>query len=214
MIGKVTRMRAALGLNVEKPLVFLSQASAIYTGLEANKALFGAPTPQLPVLLGQIQDATTAQQEVGKVKGASAARDASFRILVTSLESERMMVQALCDTNPEQAATLIAAASMVSAADTGRSTKPLLALRNGLPSGTVLVDANAGSLDRTYRRKTFHWQFTIDAGKSFSPLPPTPIARTSIANLTPLTTVGVQVAVTVSQQPQGPWSQTVTILVH
>jgi hypothetical protein len=214
MIGKVARMRAALGLNTESPLVFLSQASAIYTGLETNKALFVAPTPQLPVLLGQIQDATTAQQNMGKLKGASGARDASFRILVTSLESERMMVQALCDANPEQAATLIAAASMMSVADAGRFAKPLLALKNGRPFGTVLVDANAGFLDSTYRRKTFHWQFTIDSGKSFSPLPPTPIAKTSIANLTPFTTVGVQVSVTVNQQPQGPWSQTVSILVH
>jgi hypothetical protein len=47
-----------------------------------------------------------------------------------------------------------------------------------------------------------------------SPLPPTPIAKTSIANLTPLTTVGVQVSVSVNQRPQGPWSQTVSILVH
>ena len=214
MIGKVARMRAALGLNTDSPLVFLSQATAIYTGLETNKALFAAPAPQLPVLLAQIQDATKAQQNMSKLKGASAARDAAFRILVTSLESERMMVQALCDANPEQAAALIAAASMISVADARRPTKPLLALKNGRPSGTVLVEANAGFLDRTYRRKTFHWQFTIDAGKSFSPLPSTPIARTSIANLAPLTTVGVQVSVTVNQQPQGPWSQTVSILVR
>jgi hypothetical protein len=214
MIGKVARMRAALGLNTESPLVFLAQASAIYTGLETNKALFAAPTPQLPVLLAQIQDATKAQQNMSKLKGASAARDASFRILVTSLESERMMVQALCDANPEQAATLIAAASMISAAGAGGFPKPLLALKNGRPPGTVLVNANAGLLDSTSRRKTFHWQFTIDAGKSFSPLPSTPIARTSIANLTLLTTVGVQVSVTVNQQPQGRWSQTVSILVR
>jgi hypothetical protein len=214
MIGKVARMRAALGLNTDSPLVFLSQANAIYTGLETNKTLFAAPNPQLSVLLEQIQDATKAQQNMSKLKGAAAARDASFRILATSLESERMMVQALCDASPEQAATLIAAASMISVADARGFAKPLLTLKNGQPPGTVLVNANAGLLDSTYRRKTFHWQFTIDAGKSFSPLPSTPVARTSIANLTPLTTVGVQVSVTANQQPQGPWSQTVSILVR
>src|SRR5262249_20344431 len=96
----------------------------------------------------------------------------------------------------------------------GLHPKPLLALKNGLPSGTVLLEANSRLLDGTSRKKTYHWQFTSDLGKSFSPMPSTPVARTSIANLTPLTTVFFQVAVTVNQQAQGPWSQTVSILVR
>jgi hypothetical protein len=206
------RLRAALGLDSKRPLVFLSQCNAIYTGLEENKTLFVTPNPALAVMLQQIQDATAAQQLVGKVKGAGATRDAKFGVLRTSMESQRMMVQGLCDQSPDQAAALIAAAAMKGVA-VGTRHKELLALKNGLPSGTVLLDANARLLDSTSRHKTYNWESTVD-GKTFSPMPSTPNPKTSIVNLTPLTTVGFRVSVTVSKQPQGAWSQVVSILVR
>lgn len=209
----IGRLRAALGLDIKRPLLFLSGCNGIYTGLEDSKALFVNPSPTLPVLLGQIQDATTAQQSVGKIKGAAAARDAKFAVLRTSMESERMMVQALCDQSPEQAATLIAAASM-KAVTVATFHKVLLGAKTGLPSGTVLLDANASLLDGTKRRKTFNWELTTDGGKTFASLPSTPLGKTQVANLTPLTMVGFRVSLTVSNQPQGPWSQVVTILVR
>jgi hypothetical protein len=209
----LVRLRAALGLEIKRPLFFLSQCNAIYTGLDENKSLFVAPNPALPVVLGQIQAATAAQQLMGTAKAVGAARDASFSALRTSMESERAMVQGLCDASPEQAAALIAAASMKAVA-LGAHPKPLLALANGLPSGTVLLVANATLLDGTTRRKMFNWESTSDGGRTFSPMPSTPIGKTSIANLVPLTMVGFRVSVTVANQPQGAWSQVVTILVR
>jgi hypothetical protein len=213
MIGRVARLRASLDLSTDRPLAFLARAGAIHAGLEEYQALFVNLMPSLPILLGQIQDATAAQQSVGRVKGAGAVRDAKFRTLVTSLESERMMVQAACDASPEQAAALIAAASMKAVVFLGHP-KGLLTLKSIQPSGSVLLDAHAGLLDGTKRRKTFNWQGTLDGGRSFFAMPATPTAKTSIAGLTPLTVVGFQVAVTVHKQPQGPWSQTVSILVR
>jgi len=212
MIGRVARLRVALGLSRWKPLVFLAEAGAIYTGLDENKALFLDCNPALPVLFSHIEDATSAQRDVGRIKGAGAVRDAKFAILRTSLESERMMVQALCDASPEQAPALIAAASMKSVA-CGAYQKPLLAVKNGPGSGAVLLDANAGLLEGTRRLKVFNWRCTKGGGLSFLSMPSTPSAQTEIAGLTPLTMVGFQVAVTVRRQPQGPWSQTVSILV-
>jgi hypothetical protein len=103
-----------LQLDLDKPLVFLATAEDIYDGLNDNPTLFPSCNPTCPVLLGYLNDAKTAQANVGKIKGAGPVRDAKFRVLATGLESERMMVQTLCDTNPEQAATLIAAARMSS----------------------------------------------------------------------------------------------------
>ena len=55
---------------------------------------------------------------------------------------------------------------------------------------------------------------TLDGEKTFVGLPSTPVGKATLSGLTPLATVGVQVSVTVNEQPQGPWSQTVSILVR
>jgi hypothetical protein len=211
MLGRIGRLRVGLGLDTRRPLFFLARATAIYTGLDEHQGLFVSSLPSLPTLLAQIQDATAAQQDVGKVRGAGAARSVKFRVLVTSLEIQRMLVQALCDASPEQAEALIAAASMT-IVRSGGFQKPVLGLKNVLPSGRVLLHANTGLLDGTRRAKTFNWRGTLD-GQSFFAMPATPTGKTSIAGLTPLTTVGFQVSVTVNKQPPGPWSQTVSILV-
>ena len=83
-----------------------------------------------------------------------------------------------------------------------------------MPSGTVLIEATTLLLDSTTRRKMYNWEFTTDGGATYSPMPSTPIAKTSISGLTPLTTVGFRVSVTVGKQPRGEWSQMVSILVR
>ena len=213
MIGRVARLRVGLGLTRDRPLVFLAEANAIYTGLKEHPSLFPDPIPALPVLLGHIGDATSAQQDVGRIKDAGPVRDAAFAVLRTSLECERMMVQALCDQSPEQAGQLISAASMTSLPTPGFDQKPLLTLKNALPSGTVLLDASAKLLDGTRRKKTFNWRGTADGGVSFFAMPSTPTGKTEIAGLTRLTTVGFQVSVTLRGRPPGPWSPTESILI-
>ena len=111
MIGRVARMRVGLGLTRDRPLVFLAEATAVYTGLYEHPGLFPEPSPALPVLFGHLQDAEVAQRSVGRVRDAGTVRDAAFGVLRTSLECERMMVQALCDTSPERAAEKVRAES-------------------------------------------------------------------------------------------------------
>jgi hypothetical protein len=166
MIGRVGRLRVTLGLTRDRPLVFLAEATSVYTGLRDHALFFPAPSPSLPVLLGQIQAATAAQQLVGNVRDAGAGRDATFRVVRTSLESARMMVQALCDASPEQGPELIAAASMKSGGY-GVWDKPLLGLKNGPGEGVVSLEAYARLLDGTRRKRMFNWRCTIDGGVSF-----------------------------------------------
>ncbi len=205
------RLRAALDADIRRPLHFLSLSTDVYTGLYNHKGLFLNPNPALPLFLTQIQTATSAQQVLATTKG-SGARNAAFAVVRTSLVSQRCMVQGLCDANPEQAETIIQAASM-RAVRPGVFHKELLSLTNSVTSGTVLLDANASLLDSTSRLKTYNWESTLD-GKTFNAMPSTPTGKTSLANLTPLTIVGFRVSVTVNKQPQGPWSQVVTILVR
>ncbi len=78
------------------------------------------------------------------------------------------------------------------------------------------LEANASLLalenESGSRNLTFNWQSTLD-GKTFTSQPSTPISRTSIANLPPLTEVGFRVCITDSKGT-GAWSQVVTVLVR
>jgi hypothetical protein len=80
----------------------------------------------------------------------------------------------------------------------------------------VALEANATALlgSANLRRKHFFsWEYTLD-GKTFVGMPSTPEVKTTQGGLTPLTTVGFRVAVTMSKSVQGPWSQVVDFLVH
>jgi hypothetical protein len=209
------RLRAALELDKKRTLVLISQGMGIHDGLAGSTGMFPAPNPPLATLLSQIQACQKAQQLVTtRVVGAAEARDAKVAELITSLESERMYVQSLCDAAPEQAAVFIKAAAMQIATAATRPPKPLLGAQVAMPSGTVILDANGSLLNPTHRRCYFNWEYTLDGGKSFLSVPPTLTTRTTISGLAPLTTVGFRVSVTLSRQPQGEWSQLVSLLVR
>jgi hypothetical protein len=211
----IQRIRVVLNLKTAKVPALLPQAKAIYNAFETNKTQLPTPPVPLATLLLQIQDLDTAEQAtVTKTKGTVPVRNAKRTVLVTSLESLRMYVQSLCDANPEQAATIAAAASMFTAKVAVRD-KPILQARQGPQSGIVLLIANATLLiGRGVRKKaTFNWEMSADGGKTWTPLPSTPIATTIVTGLTPLTTYAFRVSVTVSKTV-GEWSQAVTLLVR
>ena len=209
------RIRAALSIPKSKVPAVLTQAKAIYNGLGANTALFPSPNPSLAFLLGQIQALDTAQQAtLTKTKGTAAVRNTKRDALVTSLESERMYVQSLCDANPEQAVAIITAAGMA-VAKLPVHDKPVLQAKPGSASGSVVLVANAGLLvgKGVSKKSTFNWQSSTDGGKTWNSAPSTPLASTEITGLPAMTVVSFRVAATVSKTT-GAWSQVITLLVH
>jgi hypothetical protein len=209
------RTRVVLKLLRKQAPLVLAQARAVYNALEADPKSFPTPNPTLPVLKQQIQELDAAQQATStKAKGTAALRNAKLEIVVTSLENERMYVQTLCDANPEQAVAIATGAAMAVGKAQVRS-KPVLEARLGTQSGEVLLHANATMLvGKTSTKKSlFQWQMSADGGKSWTLVPPTPLASTEIQGLTPLTTYAFRVCVTVSKVT-GEWSQAVSILVR
>lgn len=215
MTTAIQRTRVVLSLETSKVPALLPQAKAIYNSFEANKAQLPAPPVPLATLLAQIQDLDTAEQATGtRTKGTVPVRNAKRAVLVTSLENLRMYVQTLCDASPEQAAAIASAASMA-VAKVPLHDKPVLQAKQGAQSGTVALIANATLLiGRGVRKKaTFNWEMSADGGKTWLPLPSTPIASTTVAGLTPATTYAFRVCVTVSKTV-GEWSQPVMLLVR
>jgi len=211
----IQRLRVALGVETQKVPVLLPQATHIYNGFQANQTLFPTPPVPLATVLVQIQDLATAEQATKTgTKGTVPIRNAKRAVVVTTLESMRMYVQSLCDANPEQAAMIAAAAGMV-IAKVPAFAKPVLQAKQGIQSGTVLLGANATLLvGRGVRKKvTFNWEVSADGGKTWTIVPSTPLASTTVTGLTPLVTYAFRVCVTVSRTT-GEWSQPVLLLVR
>jgi len=209
------RIRVALKLARNNIPALLLLAKAIYNAMLAHANLLTQPNPALALLAQQIQDLDTAHQAtLTRAKGTVAVRNAKRDVLVTSLESERMYVQSLCDANPEQAETYIGAAAM-GVAKVPVHAKPILAAEPGAVPGSVKLVANATLLvGRGVRKRvTFNWQISSDGGKTWTNVASTPLATTTIEGLTPMTTYAFRVSVTVSKAP-GEWSQAVTLLVR
>jgi hypothetical protein len=151
-----------------------------------------------------------------KARGTASARNVQRNLLVGMLQTILPLVQAIAN----QAGTLAGSIAVIEAAGlvvklVAKRTKAILAATQALPGGPVVLDANATALGVSKSRKSFfNWQSTADGGKTFVTLPSTPKCKTSVANLTPLTTMGFRVAVTNSSGVMGEWSQIVSFLVH
>ncbi len=185
-------------------------------GLGDNTGLFTAPNPPLATFSNQI-DVTDAAQVASAHggKGMAAARDVQVGLLFGMMGSELVGIQSVADSgNPDESVSTLHAGG-VEVAAVGQHTKPILGVTQGPTTGAVDLEANASALlgADIGRKHFFSWEYTMD-GKTFISIPSTPDARTTLTGLTPLTTVGFRVAVTVSKTPMGPWSQVVNFLVQ
>jgi hypothetical protein len=210
-MATVHRARAVLKIKRKNTVSVTGKANAMCSGIGGNPTLFVTPNPPISTLQAQIVVVGKAEVVAAtKAKGAAAARNVQLGILVGMMETEQTYVQAVADTSPspDHAVSTIQAAGLMVAL-VGQHTKAILTVKQGPQSGLVSLDAYAAALAGHGRRKTFfNWQSTVD-GKTFVSLPSTPKSKTTVANLTPLTTYGFRVSVTNSDGIPGEWSQVV-----
>lgn len=213
----IIRLFASFGIDLTKIPEVLSCATGIYKGIEGDKATYSAPNPGLPEFYSLIQNLADAQQvATTRVRGAAATRDMHRRYLITGMENERMYIQSLADASPLQAKALIENAGFV-ATTRGTHSKGILILRLGKQSGSVDCDANVGMLlgagtPRPNQSRFFNWQYTLDGGKTFVPMPSTTTGKTTLTNLPVLTVVGVRVNINLFDGPSD-WTPVTSILV-
>jgi hypothetical protein len=207
-----------MNVDTHNAIEVMSKGKVMTGGIGGAPALFMTPNPPLSAITNQITAVDKAQILVStRAPGAAEARDVQLRLLVGLLEGETLYVQGIADA----CTTVLAAIEAIKAAGldvAGASSyvKPLLAATQGQPGGPIALVANATALGggRSYKVRCFNWEYTPDGGKTFVTLPPTPKARTAVANLTPLTVYGFRVALTSSSGVMGPWSPIVTLVVH
>ncbi len=206
------RIRAVFGFDRHQYIQMLACAQKMHDGMAADTVTYTAPNPALPPFLTLIQNAAIAQQAVrDHTVGTAATRNAECALLFTAMESERTFIQGLADANPGRGIAIIENAGL-SVAGFPNNPKPLLTLRNGKQSGSIVCDANVGLLVaaagpiKPHQQRFFNWESTVDGSKTFQAAPSTPKGKTTISGFTPLTTVGVRVSMT-NGTGQGDWSQ-------
>ena len=181
-------------------------AQAVLAGM-TNNAFFPSPNPPLPALSTLTAKLDAAESAVKtRAVGTVPARNVAKEALVQALHDVRAYVQSVANANPEQAEAMIASAGLRSKKLPARI-KAELAVADGPVSGTAKLEAKAVA-----RRAAYEWQWSADGGKTWTSIPPTLQARTTV--------VGLPVGVTCSfrhraltRTGEGDWGQTVTHVV-
>jgi hypothetical protein len=210
------RARAILKVNKKQVDAVTHKAEDMCDGIDAHQAFFPTPNPPTSTIRSQVGVVNKAAGLARtRARGTAKARNVEVGKLVGMMETELTYVQGCADkcSTPEEAQVVIEAANLT-VAQVGDHIKPILRPSQGPTPGSVDLDAFAKLLTGGTQRKTFfNWQSTVD-GKTFVSLPSTPKSKTSVANLTPLTTVGFRVSVTNPAGIVGTWSEVVYFLVR
>jgi hypothetical protein len=218
MADTLYRPRGSFGVNKRQIAQVLMRATAMYEGMNADKATYASPSPPLNNFLGLIQGTSSAQQAVTqRTIGAAATRDVQRDLLWTAMETERIYIQSVADANPSRSVSILQTGGLV-VIPVKVKAKGLLTLENGAASGTVECFANVGLLlsalaTKRSQHRFFNWRSTLDGGKTYTGLPSTTRPQTIITGLPPQAIVGVQVNLNIATGP-GEWSPMVAIQVH
>jgi len=173
--------------------------------LMTGNADFASPNPPLATMTSHIDVLDTkeiaAQQ---RTIGAAAERDVAREVVVNDIHSQGHYVHNVALLNRDRATSLIEGAGLATVRVAVR-TKNAIEVKHGLVSGSVLVVAKAAA-----KRATYYWQMSTDQ-KSWTSLPETMKAKTTVTGLTALTTYSFRVrALTASGLTE--WSQIVQII--
>ncbi len=200
------RITIALGLPKQVPaLIVYSQR--VLEHMTGNPS-FSNPNPPLTTLstaTAALQTAETAA--LGRAKGAVATRNEKRTALIGVLQQVRSYVQTTADADPANAMSIIEGAGMAVRKSPTHRARAFVA-KQGPVSGVAQVVAEVAA-----RRASYDWQYSTDGGKTWVALPSTLQAKTTVAGLTPGSTVQFKYRA-LTKSGEGDWSQPTSLMVH
>lgn len=204
MSTTTNRPIAALKLPTTPPAL-IKRAEVIAAAVTGN-AHFPTPRPPLATLTADITAADAAETTAKtRAPGSATTRDDRCLVVVADLQQLRSYVQEVADATPASGAQIIESAGMF-VRTVSRRTKPAFAVEQGAVSGSVKLAVKAAG-----RRASYEWQTSADQ-KTWSTLPTTVKAATTVSALTPGATVFFRYRV-VTSAGEGDWSQILSFLV-
>jgi len=184
----------------------LKFAQAFASGLTDN-----ANFPDSAPIVASINTAYTALNTAetaakARTQGAVAARNVEKGNLLTALHAGKSYVQGKADANPAQGQAIIESSSLT-VRKTAIRQKAVFAAKPGAVSGSVDLTAKVVA-----RRSSYEWDWSADGGKTWTTLPSTLQAKTTVPNL-PVGTIASFRFRPVTKAGEGDWSQIVTLLI-
>jgi hypothetical protein len=184
----------------------LKYGESVFAGV-TNNPHFPMPDPVITAFsdsLTKYGAAETAAQS--RLKGTVAARNAARVVFLGAIHALKARIQSVADASPEQAEAIITSTTLAVKKTVTRQ-KQTFVVKYGPTSGTVHVVAkSAGS------RASYEWQYSTDGGKTWTQVPNTLQAKTTIVGLPVATTVEFRYRVT-TKTGMGDWGLPTSILV-
>jgi len=203
---KPHRAGVSLKLPTKVPAL-ITYAQGIVTGMTNNPS-FPSPMPALSTVQAAITDLQTAETAaLARAKGAVATRNEKRAALIALLQSLRTDVQNVADANAPTAPSIIQGAGMAVRKTPARAPR-VFAVTPGSVSGSVKIVAAAAA-----HRAGYEWQYSTDGGKTWTLMPVTLQAKTSLAGLPVGTTVEVRYR-PVTKTGEADWSAPVSMTVQ
>jgi hypothetical protein len=202
----ITPRSVAVGKFPSSVPALLKFTQAFASGLTDN-ANFPDSAPFVAAINTAYTALNTAETAVkARTQGTVAARNVAKGNLVTALHSGKSYVQGKADANPAHGQAIIESSGLAVRKTTIRQ-KAVFAAKPGAVSGTVKLTAKVVA-----RRSSYEWDWSADGGKTWTSLPATLQAKTTVVNLP----VGANASFrfrAVTKEGEGDWSQIVTLLV-
>ena len=176
-------------LGLPKPVAkLIVRMTQILDAMLANKTIFVSPPVAISLALAQTRVAALGSAE-GLAKGggtaAIQARDAARKLVIEDANQLHGYVQQLANATPAEAATIAAAAAMALRKNSVKPKHDLVVKQT--VSGTIKIVAG-----NVLGARSHEWQYSLDGGKTWTALPPTAQASTTVTGLTPATIVQVR----------------------
>jgi hypothetical protein len=201
----IHRSLASLSLPKAVPAL-ITYAQGIVKGMTGNTS-FPTPNPTLASVTEAVTDLQTAETAVlARTKGAATVRNEKKTALVTLLQELRGYIQAQADANMENGASIIQSAGIAVKKTAVRAPR-VFAAKPGAVSGTVKLMTNSAG-----HRASYEWQYSTNGGTTWTTMPTTLQAKTSLTGLTAGSTVEFKYR-PVTKTGEGNWSQPVSLLV-
>lgn len=205
MTSKTHRI-VAVGKFPTTVVALLKYAQAFVAAL-TNNPFFTDAGPVIAALQAKFTALDTAETAAKtRAIGTVAARDNAKEDLLTALHGAKSYVQQKADANPEQAQAMIESATL-SVRKTPVRVKLGFTAKPGPVTGSVHLSALAAG-----RRASYEWQWSADGGKTWTILPSTLQAKTTVPNLPVGTNCSFRFRA-VTKTGEGDWSQVITMLV-
>lgn len=189
---------------------FIAKVQNIVLEITNHSTIFVTPAPPLATVTGDIAALEAAESlALTRAHGTAAARNLKYDVVVNDIRALQRYVQDLADmADSEAEAIAVIQASGFNLKVNGVHVKPDLEVKNGTVSGTVKLIAKAAA-----NRASYNWQQSTNNQATWTDLPPTLQAKTTVSGLT----VGARVFFRfrpVIKGGAGNWSQSVWIIIQ